>query len=179
MLPWLYPQIEVTIWLRLYLWQFFSWSIGWVEGLFVQDVCRWICVQIWSHLVNATKWRSSKCVDDVWSHKMGSRMEDHGLSRLRPDLLQGHDDYDLWHVIWRHKSSMHHVEEVEYSCWEERIRYTHFQGVQGRWCTSKLECCLHCLWDWRSYDENGWQRAYVFFPLNSIFQQTYQAVNRS
>jgi hypothetical protein len=101
------------------------------------------------------------------------------MSCLWPNLLYGHDDYGLWHVIWRHRSSMHHVEEVECSCWEERIRYVHFQGVHGGWCIRKLEWCLHYLWDWRSYNEDGWQKANLFFPLDSIFWQTHQATNCS
>jgi hypothetical protein len=38
---------------------------------------------------------------------------------------------------------------------EERVGYTHFQGVHGGWCTSKLECCSHYLWDYRSYSQDG------------------------
>ncbi len=28
---------------------------------------------------------------------------------------------------------------------KKKVGYTHFQGVHGRWCASKLECCLYCL----------------------------------
>jgi hypothetical protein len=75
---------------------------------------------------------------------------DHGMSRLWPDLLKDHDDYGLWHAIRGHRNSMHSIEEVECSCWKEKVGYAYFQGVHGGWCISKLECCSHCLWDWIS-----------------------------
>ncbi len=64
-----------------------SWSIGWAKGLFVQIVHQWSCIQIWFGLANATEWRFTKCMDDVRLHKTCSRMDDHGLSCLWPNLL--------------------------------------------------------------------------------------------
>jgi hypothetical protein len=100
-------------------------------------------------------------MDGVRSCKTCSKMDDHGLSCL----LKGHDDYGLWHAIRGHMSSMHSMEEVERNCWKEKVGYTCFQGVHGRLCANKLECCSHCLWDWRSYDQDGWHIINTFFSL--------------
>jgi len=77
------------------------------------------------------------------------------------------------------KSSMNFVVEVNQNCWKIKVGYVHFQGVHGIWCVNKLECCSHCLWDWKSYSKNGWQRADVCFPLDLVFRQTYQIVDCS
>jgi hypothetical protein len=58
---------------------------------------------------------------------------------------------------------MKFVEKVECNCSKQRVGYAHFQGVHDEWFTSKLECSSNCLWDWRSYCEDGWQkREHVF-----------------
>jgi hypothetical protein len=135
------------VWLRLYSKQLFSWSTSWVESLFVHDVHWWSCIQIWYGPMNVIGWWFAKCVDDVQSCKMSSRMDDHGLSCLWFGLLQGHDNYILWHAIQGHRSLRHFVEETKSNCWKEKVGCAHFQGVHGRWCISKLESYSHCLWD--------------------------------
>jgi hypothetical protein len=61
---------------------------------------------------------------------------------------------------------MHSLEEIECNYWKEKVGYACFQGVHGGWCISKLGCCSHCLWDWKSYGEDGWQIVNLFFPLD-------------
>jgi len=59
---------------------FLDQRVGWI--FFVQDVCwwRWFWIQFGPMNV-------AKCVDDVWSCKTCSKMDDHGLSCLWLNLL--------------------------------------------------------------------------------------------
>ncbi len=46
-------------------------------------------------------------------------------------------DMEVQCIVWRKLNVV--VERKERVCI--------FQGVHGGWCESKLEYCLHCLWD--------------------------------
>jgi hypothetical protein len=83
--------VKLTLNWRHYLfttisWQLFSWSTCWSKGSFFQDVHEW-SIWIWFGPTNETKQQSPKCVDDVQSHKVCSRMDDHGMSHLQLGLL--------------------------------------------------------------------------------------------
>jgi hypothetical protein len=50
-------------------------------------------------------------LDHVWSCKTCWRLDDTHLPYVQFFLLQGHDDYDMWYVIWKHRGSMCNVVE--------------------------------------------------------------------
>jgi hypothetical protein len=51
------------------------------------------------------------------------------------------------------------------------------QGVPCKYCASKLECCSDYLWDWKSYDQNGWQKMDMFIPLDWVFWHIHKTID--
>jgi hypothetical protein len=69
------------------------------------------------------------------------------------------------------------LEEAKCHCFQERCKKSKFQRFHGRHYLSKLEWCLHCLWDWRSHRVVDWQGTYLFFPLDSFTKQQHEAIH--